>query len=193
MIYRCEITSTNVPYSRIRHRPTNCPHSFLAKITSIESGGRNLPKEFETVIVFNPRACEAYDKEKNTYSSFLTTPLEMICVGDYIEFAGIPYKNGKPSAPMYPENADWIAIDTSSHIKRLPFDLKSARKLVKYLEKEKKEKILAQCKTILNWPYESIKNGLRWINSQLPLIVASAIAGIISGIISGIIVHHFTK
>lgn len=193
MIYTCEIINDNVPYSEIQRPPTNCKYQFFAKITSIKYGNRNLPKEFETIILFYPLVCEAYDKETHTYPFLMAIPLEMICAKDYIEFKGIPYKNRKPIDPSYPENADWIAIDPSVHIKRLSPDLKSARKLVESLEEEKEKEILAKYKTILNWPYKHIKSMLRWTKPYLKSIIVSVVAILVATVIIYLVKKFFEK
>ena len=117
----------------------------------------------------------------------------MICEKDYIEFEGTPYKNGKPSNSSYPENADWITIDTTSHIKRLPHDLKSARKLVQHFEKIKREDNKLKRKGILNWPHRRIRNGFRWCKSESTPIKIGVISGLIVLVFGYLLTYLFTK
>lgn len=179
MIYTCEIINENVPYNWFNRPRSNFPYEFLAKITSINYG-RQLPTEFETVIVFDVTACKDYDKDKPSYPIYWTIPLKMICVNDYIEFEGTPYKDGKAINPNYPDNADWITIDTTSHIERLPPDLQSAKKLVREFQAINRKKTKAKCNAVLNWPYKIIKKGFRWINSQSTTIITGVIYTILA-------------
>lgn len=189
MIYTCEIINENVPYNWFNRPRSNFPYEFLAKITSINYG-RQLPTEFETVIVFDVAACKAYDKEKSSYPHIWTIPLQMISVYDYIEFEGTPYKNGKPSESNYPDNADWITIDTTSHIKRLPPDLHSAKKLVKQFQAIRREETRVRRHRIKTLPLSMFQKLVRLVQDNFTRIIVNTIGAVLAGLILYILITY---
>ena len=173
-MYECEIISndTGATFSG-RVSPS---YALLARITSVN----HRPQDFETAIGFTISACKGYDSNTSSYPSIITAPLEMIHITDRIEFDGTPYnKKGRPTSPQNLKETFWIAVDPTSHIKRLPPDLKYARKLVTHLKKKKGEE-RKEKRRDLKWRLRCWWNNIiSWIKSELPGIIKTITAGLL--------------